>query len=351
MYDRFPFIPSGSREECLDGWGAVARAIGERLSGSSVVVIECYPGVALEEVRCELAAALPRATFIMMPDLFRTAAEIDAMLEPFLGDDPVFGEMNEIEIEAFFDPARLDAARGRCRESGKPIIVLGPGASLVCPEPGLMIYADMARWELQQRQRRNEIANLGSENFQERSIAQIQACLFCGLACGRPSEAAAVRQRSICCWTPISRASPKPLRAMFSGAVWLALCGAHCAWCRFSIPAPGAATGWNASATFPMTVRRITRGVSTAFLKRTACCLDSAICELRFLPSILYSRTLTNCWARERSTPLWGGVSHSLRLSGHCGRREFIAAGAPAYVVYSRALWDGLHAGRELLHA
>jgi mannose-6-phosphate isomerase class I len=177
LYDRFPFIPSGSREECLDGWGAVARAIGERLSGSSVVVIECYPGVALEEVRRELAAVLPRASFVMTPDLFRPATAIDAMLEPFLGDDPVFGEMNEIEIEGFFDPARLEGARRSCK-SGEPVIVLGPGASLVCAEPGLLVYADMARWELQQRQRRNEIANLGSENFQERASLKYKRAFF-----------------------------------------------------------------------------------------------------------------------------------------------------------------------------
>lgn len=178
MYDRFPFIPSGSREECLDGWAAIAQSIGERLGGSSVVVIECYPGVSLDEVRVELERALAKVSVMVTPDLFRPAAEIDAMLERFLGDDPVFGHMNEVEIEQFFDPARLNAARQRCRESREPLLVLGPGASLVCADPAMLVYADMARWELQLRQRRNEIANLGSENFRERASLKYKRAFF-----------------------------------------------------------------------------------------------------------------------------------------------------------------------------
>jgi mannose-6-phosphate isomerase class I len=178
LYDRFPFVPSGSREECLDGWAAIGHAIGERLGSSSVVVIECYPGVSLGEVRRELGSVLPRATFMLTPDWFRPASEIDSMLEPLLGDDPVFGLMNQIEIEQFFDPARLTAARQRCHERRDPIIVLGPGASLICREPAMLVYGDMARWEIQLRQRRNEIANLGSGNFEERASLKYKRAFF-----------------------------------------------------------------------------------------------------------------------------------------------------------------------------
>ncbi len=178
MYDRFPFVPSGSREECLDGWAAIGHAIGERLGSSSVVAIECYPGVSLDEVCRKLGSELPRATFMLTPDCFRPASEIDSMLEPFLGDDPVFGLMNQIEIEQFFDPICLKAARQRFRESRDPIIVLGPGASLVCSEPAMLVYADMARWEIQLRQRRNEIANLGSDNFEERASLKYKRAFF-----------------------------------------------------------------------------------------------------------------------------------------------------------------------------
>ena len=43
------------------------------------------------------------------------------------------------------------------------MLVVGPGAALAA-EPDLLIYADMARWEIQQRMRRDEVSNLGVYN-------------------------------------------------------------------------------------------------------------------------------------------------------------------------------------------
>jgi mannose-6-phosphate isomerase class I len=141
-------------------------------------VVECYPGVFLEELRRELAAGLRDAEFLLTTSLFRPAAEIDRIVEPWLGDDPVFGMMNTIEMEDFFEPARLAEARERCNGGARTTVVLGPGASLICPQPALLVYADMARWELQLRQRRDEIANLGSENFSVRASLKYKRAFF-----------------------------------------------------------------------------------------------------------------------------------------------------------------------------
>ena len=178
MYDRFPTIPSGLREECIEGWPAIAGAIGSRMGARSVIVVECYPGTFLQEIHRELSLALGNAAFVSTPGLFRPAAAVDAMLEPLLGDDPVFGMMNSMGIEEFFDPARLAGARARCLDPHEPIVVIGPGASLVCPQPSLLVYADLARWEIQMRQRRNEITNLGSNNFEERASLKYKRAFF-----------------------------------------------------------------------------------------------------------------------------------------------------------------------------
>jgi len=178
LYDRFPYVPSGSREECHAGWPTIIEAIQSRAGAGSVIVIECYPGVFLEELHRELVAGLRNAKILITTSLIRTVAEIDAMLEPLLGDDPVFGMMNSVEIEDFLDPARLAEAREGCQSNARTTIVLGPGASLVCPRPALLIYADMARWEIQLRQRRNEIANLGSDNYEERASLKYKRAFF-----------------------------------------------------------------------------------------------------------------------------------------------------------------------------
>lgn len=177
MYDRFPSIPVGSREQCLTGWDEIVRSLEPRTS-KPVTVIECYPGILLDELKNALASRLPGTTLLSTEDLFRSPREIDCMLEPLLGDDPVFGLMNSIEIEDFFDGAHLSNARRQCERTQKPMIVLGVGASLVCPSPNLLVYADMARWELQQRQRRNHIANLATDNFEERPSLKYKRAFF-----------------------------------------------------------------------------------------------------------------------------------------------------------------------------
>ncbi len=178
MYDKFPYIPSGSREECVLGWHEIIEAIRSRASSATVVVLECYPGVFLDEFRRELSAGMPQAALLCTTELFRPSGEIDKMLEPWLGDDPVFGMMNSVEVENFFDAEKLSAARAHCEQTREFTVVLGPGASLVCPQSTFLAYADMARWEIQLRQRRNEISNLGSENFEEIASLKYKRAFF-----------------------------------------------------------------------------------------------------------------------------------------------------------------------------
>ena len=45
--------------------------------------------------------------------------------------------------------------------------MVGPGATLVA-KPDVVVYADLARWEIQRRQRRHEVASLGVHDRQDR---------------------------------------------------------------------------------------------------------------------------------------------------------------------------------------
>jgi len=168
-YDKWPCVPAGtSASQCWVGWGAIT----ERLRASAVrsrrvFCVECYPGSFEGSIRKALEGLQP-AKMIYTPDLLKPAPLIDAMLSPALGDDPVFGHMNDITLEAFFDEGKLGAARETvgCWQQGL-LLLVGVGAALVAPQADVLVYADMARWEIQGRQRRNEIANLGAENFEE----------------------------------------------------------------------------------------------------------------------------------------------------------------------------------------
>ena len=77
---------------------------------------------------------------------------------------------------------RKSCARPRLQPRRRPrpelVLVLGTGATLVCPTPTVLVYADLARWEIQLRQRRGEIANLGSENFSEKASLKYKRAFF-----------------------------------------------------------------------------------------------------------------------------------------------------------------------------
>ncbi len=178
MYDRFPYVAAGGVDECVVGWPAIGAALHGRLGTARVLAIECYPGTRLAEVEQGLRPCFPKATFLNTETLLREPAAIDQMLEPLLGDDPVFGRMNTIEIEDFFDPDKLAAARRQCGSAQNTIIVVGTGATLVCPEAAVLVYADLARWEIQMRQRRNEIGNFGTDNLSESPSLKYKRAFF-----------------------------------------------------------------------------------------------------------------------------------------------------------------------------
>ncbi len=169
-YDKFPVIsvcPSGA--DCWKNWPVILDRLRTFTTQTKTVIcIECYPGVLEPELRRTLEQGLTPEALIMTTDLLKGSSAIERMVGEVLGDDPVFGRMNGIQIEDFFHERKLGYARDLATkwEHGL-LLVVGTGATLVVPEPDVLIYADMSRWEIQQRQRRNEIGNLGADNLQE----------------------------------------------------------------------------------------------------------------------------------------------------------------------------------------
>jgi len=65
----------------------------------------------------------------------------------------------------FMDPVLVERATTSISAFTNGIVfIIGPGASLLVAEPDILIYADMSRYEIQQRMRRNELGNLGMLN-------------------------------------------------------------------------------------------------------------------------------------------------------------------------------------------
>jgi mannose-6-phosphate isomerase class I len=186
-YDKFPFVPvTAQADACQVGWASIAAELQAALAarpaapGQPVVLaVECYPGTDLGQLRQELTQALQPAQCLVADDLYRAPADIDAMVAGPLTDDPVFGRLNGLTITDFFDSKKLRVAQtALTNAAGELVLVLGTGATLVCPTPTVVVYADLARWEIQLRQRRGEIGNLGSTNVTEKANLKYKRAFF-----------------------------------------------------------------------------------------------------------------------------------------------------------------------------
>lgn len=140
--------------------------------------VECYPGTFVEEISRVLEEGLRPAAMIGAEQCYRGSAELDRMLAANLTDDPVFGRMNDIELADFLDSGKTADGRRVMRESSGLVLVVGAGASLVAENYDLLVYCNLARREIEQRQRRNETGNLGVDNLLETASIKYKRGFF-----------------------------------------------------------------------------------------------------------------------------------------------------------------------------
>lgn len=175
-YDKSPSVPAPAGSQVWKSWSPIAS----KLQGApTVIAIECYPGVLLDEVRTGLRGKLGEAFWIEAADAMLNPAEIEKVVEPWLGgDDPVFGRLCPLEITDLFDPDRVSHLREAISTAPGPVVIFGTGALMIWPQAETIVYADLARWEIQQRQRRNLIGNLGANNQTEHASLKYKRAFF-----------------------------------------------------------------------------------------------------------------------------------------------------------------------------
>jgi mannose-6-phosphate isomerase class I len=167
-YDKFPAIHlTDDSSACHAGWTAMAAALRKHIAGrdKTIIVAECYPGVDAAEVCAGLSSLVAdRTATIFAERALKSPGEIDELLAPWLGDDPVFGKMKSWEIGSFFDAAKIEHLRRQIASAHGTVLLYGAGAAYVAEHCDVLLYCDVARWQIQQRQRAHRIGNLGAQN-------------------------------------------------------------------------------------------------------------------------------------------------------------------------------------------
>jgi len=182
-YDKQPFVQVATEPDvAVSSWEVInnilKRKISERKQKSTIVAVEYYPGVHEEELKQQLIESLEPTISFFTNDLFKSENEVLELTRPNVTDDAVFGYMTRLKILDFFDQEKLKDAYEELSKARGLIVVYGYGATILAKEPDLLIYADMPRWELQLRYRREEINNLGISNKGEKASLQYKRGFF-----------------------------------------------------------------------------------------------------------------------------------------------------------------------------
>lgn len=171
-YDKFPSTKISGFIKT--GWEPIRKVL--NTTGKRITAVDLYSGTYEDEIVRELSQGYDLV--INTRTLMKSEDEIKEMTYPFMTDDVLFGYLTSLRIHDFFDNEKLASAR-ECvaKEEGK-VLVIGSGATLIVSEDALTVYADMARWEIQQRFRRHEVKGLGIDNHEDAVSIQYKRGLF-----------------------------------------------------------------------------------------------------------------------------------------------------------------------------
>lgn len=168
-FNKNPFVETPYDSKLILGWNQIVNHIKNCISEipkpKKIVALELYQGVLEENIIENLSKYFHFDKLIVTSDLMYSESYISEIVYPFVTDDRIFGYWTSLTIEDYFDAEKIKTYRSDIKNNNEEVIVIiGPGASYVYPNPDLLIYADMARWEIQLRMRQHEVNNLGLYN-------------------------------------------------------------------------------------------------------------------------------------------------------------------------------------------
>ncbi len=180
-YDKFPFVQvEAENTSCISGWEAIGKKLNDEISssGKKIIVVECYQGVHEDELVSSLKTTVKHDVWINATDAYKSEQEILTMTYPDVTDDRIFGYLTRLNVSDFLDKQKIAELYDKAIATDGIVIIYGTGASLVAPKYDLLIYADMARWEIQLRMRKKEVNNIGINNSDEEFSIQYKRGFF-----------------------------------------------------------------------------------------------------------------------------------------------------------------------------
>lgn len=178
-YEKHPTLEITGYDHCAwQGWESIITTLRARTDQRTVLVIDCYPGVRLSELEEKLLPAINPVLAINVEQARLDESALHHLLARNLTDDRVFGVLSCHQLSEFIDAQKLVALKEQVKNATEGLIVIyGPGAALAHPGD-VLVYADLPRWEIQQRMRSGELDNWGAENQSEDMLRRYKRAFF-----------------------------------------------------------------------------------------------------------------------------------------------------------------------------
>jgi mannose-6-phosphate isomerase class I len=158
-YDKTPSISIDG--EVIKGWEEICLRLKQNKPIKSVIVFELYPGTYYQEIISGINQLMP-VLIIESQTAFLEEEKIKQLTYHDVTEDDIFGYMTRLQMADFLDKDVVKSMQNKIKEIPEGIIVvIGPGASVVAGTFDMLVYADMARWEIQKRMKRGEVHGLG----------------------------------------------------------------------------------------------------------------------------------------------------------------------------------------------
>lgn len=179
-FNKYPTISVTAGEPVRTGWLSIQEELTRAIErkAARVVAIECYQGVFVDSVISFVKNYFPQALIVESAAAMKKEDEILLLTHPEVTDDRIFGVITQHELADLFEPSSIESVRKSVSAAEQLTFVIGTGASLLTDDPDLIVYSDMARWEIQLRMRAHEVANLGLNNFSESFETQYKRGYF-----------------------------------------------------------------------------------------------------------------------------------------------------------------------------
>lgn len=176
-YDKSPVTQiSGYEDAGITGYENITQSIKQKIRNDSVIVVDCYPGVNDDEVLSALIEGIKPDYIVKSEDIFYDEETLNKMMAAHLTEDRVRGVMYYGPMSDFVDEAQRLYYENKVKECDGVCLIYGVGASLIT-KGDLLVYADMARWEIQLRYRKG-MSNFKCHNEEEDSLRKYKRAFF-----------------------------------------------------------------------------------------------------------------------------------------------------------------------------